>query len=97
MINDEERLYPADPKDCFYYRTLFEIFRVYTTPKLKRVLEANNIKYYLDGKGKPFAHRDAVYGSSYGKSEDNASAAEAMDNMDTAISEFSTTITASTE
>ena len=69
MINDDDKLYPADPKDCFYYRTLFEIFKVYTTPKLKRVLEANNIRYFVDGKGKPFAHRDDVYGSKYGQIE----------------------------
>jgi hypothetical protein len=49
--------------EFLYYRTLFEIFKVYTTPKLKRVLDANNIKYVLDGKGKPLAHRDAVYGA----------------------------------
>lgn len=51
----------ANGKEFLYYRTLFEIFKVYTTPKLKRVLDANNIKYMLDGKGKPLAHRDAVY------------------------------------
>ena len=67
MINDDDKLYPADPKDCFYYRTLFDIFKVYTTPKLKRVLEANNIRYFVDGKGKHFAHRDDVYGSKYGQ------------------------------
>jgi len=69
MINDEDRPYPVDHKECFYYRTLFEIFKVYTTPKLKRVLEANNIRYMVDGKGKPFAHRDDVYGSKYGQNE----------------------------
>ena len=67
MINDEDRLYPAESvgsgEECLYYRTLFEIFKVYTTPKLKRVLEANNIKYMVDGKGKPFARREDVYGS----------------------------------
>jgi len=58
-------------KDYLTYRTLFDIFKVYTTPKLKRVLEANNIKYLVDGKGKPLARIDDVYGSSYGRSEDN--------------------------
>ena len=66
MINDEDRLYPVEPlvsgKECLYYRTLFEIFKVYTTPKLKRVLEANNIRYMVDGKGKPFARHEDVYG-----------------------------------
>ena len=64
-----EAIVQANGKEFLYYRTLFEIFQVYTTPKLKRVLDANNIKYMLDGKGKPLAHRDDVYGSKYGQNE----------------------------
>jgi len=30
--------------DYLYYRDLFNIFKVYTTPKLKRVLDANGIR-----------------------------------------------------
>jgi len=57
-----------------------------------RVLDANGIPYRKDAKGKPMVERVHVDSTA-----DTASAAEAMDNMDAAISEFSTTITASPE
>lgn len=69
--------------DYLYYRDLFNIFKVYTTPKLKRVLEANGIPYRQDGKGKPFCSRSAIEGES---AADSVSAPEAVDNTDTVAS-----------
>jgi predicted flavoprotein YhiN len=43
-----------------YYRELFEIFKAYTTPKLIKVLESQNIKYLIDAKGKPFTTRATI-------------------------------------
>ena len=76
--------------DYLYYRDLFNIFKVYTTPKLKRVLDANGIPYRQDGKGKPFCSRAAIEGES---TSDNVSASEPMDNMDKLISDFPTSVT----
>jgi|TARA_R100000458_G_C8207795_1_gene196267 hypothetical protein len=76
--------------DYLYYRDLFNIFKVYTTPKLKRVLDANGIPYRQDGKGKPFCSRSAIEGES---AADNVSLPEAMDNMDKLISDFPTSVT----
>ena len=76
--------------DYLYYRDLFNIFKVYTTPKLKRVLEANGIPYRQDGKGKPFCSRSAIEGQT---ATDNVSASEAMDNTDKLISDFPTSVT----
>tara|TARA_Y100001951_G_C11262259_1_gene253267 strand:+ start:536 stop:781 length:246 start_codon:yes stop_codon:yes gene_type:complete len=75
--------------DYLYYRDLFNIFKVYTTPKLKRVLEANGIPYRQDGKGKPFCSRSAIEG----EATDNVSLPESMDNMDKLISDFPTSVT----
>lgn len=69
--------------DYLYYRDLFNIFKVYTTPKLKRVLDANGIPYRQDGKGKPFCSRSAIEGES---AADTVSASESMDNTDIAAS-----------
>ena len=57
-----------------------------------RVLDANGIPYRMDAKNKPMVERVHVDSTA-----DTTSAVEAMDNMDAAISEFSTTITASPE
>ena len=76
--------------DYLYYRDLFNIFKVYTTPKLKRVLDANGIAYRQDGKGKPFCSRAAIEGES---AADTVSASEAMDNMEKLISDFPTSVT----
>ena len=46
-----------------YYRDLFSIFKAYTTPKLIKVLDQQNIKYFIDAKGKPFTTRSAIEGA----------------------------------
>ena len=75
-----------------YWSELGDMFKAYTAPTLMRVLDANGIPYRKDAKGKPMVERVHVDSTA-----DAGSAAEAMDNMDAAISEFSTTITASPE
>jgi len=54
-----------------------------------RVLDANGIPYRKDAKGKPMVERVHVDSTA----TDTTSAAEAMDNMDAAISEFPTSVT----
>ena len=76
-----------------YWRELGDMFKAYTAPKLCRVLDANGIPYRMDAKNKPMVERVHVDSTA----ADTTSAAEALDNMDAAISEFSTTITASPE
>ena len=79
-----------------YWRELGDMFKAYTAPKLMRVLDANGIPYRMDAKNKPMVERVHVDSTADAGGE-TISAAQAMDNMDAAISEFSTTITASPE
>tara|TARA_Y100001951_G_scaffold84922_1_gene74567 strand:+ start:186 stop:434 length:249 start_codon:yes stop_codon:yes gene_type:complete len=72
-----------------YWRELGDMFKAYTAPKLMRVLDANGIPYRKDAKGKPMVERVHVDSTA----TDTTSAAEAMDNMDAAISEFPTSVT----
>ena len=76
-----------------YWRELGDMFKAYTAPKLMRVLDANGIPYRKDAKGKPMVERVHVDSTA----TDTTSAAEAMDNMDAAISEFPTTVTVTSE
>tara|TARA_R100001510_G_C7590048_1_gene160066 strand:- start:620 stop:868 length:249 start_codon:yes stop_codon:yes gene_type:complete len=76
-----------------YWRELGDMFKAYTAPKLMRVLDANGIPYRKDAKGKPMVERVHVDSTA----TDTTSAAEAMDNMDTAISEFPTSVTIQAE
>ena len=75
-----------------YWRELGDMFRAYTAPKLMRVLDANGLPYRKDAKGKPMVERVHVDSTA-----DTGGAAEAMEAMENAINEFSTTITASPE
>ena len=43
-----------------YYRDLFNIFDAYTSPKLKRVMDSQNVAYILDSKGRPMTTRAAI-------------------------------------
>ena len=95
------------------WRELGAMFNAHQAPSIIRVLESNNIRYFTDSSGKPIVERsvlDKSYAETAEReakrqaveehlkgSSDTTSAAEAMDNMDAAISEFSTTITASPE
>jgi len=76
-----------------YWRELGDMFKAYTAPKLMRVLDANGIPYRKDAKGKPMVERVHVDSTV----ADTTSAAEAMDNIDAAISEFPTTVTVTSE
>ncbi len=75
-----------------YWRELGDMFKAYTAPKLMRVLDANEIPYRKDAKGKPMVERVHVDSTA-----DTGGAVEAMEAMENAINEFSTTVTASTE
>jgi len=76
-----------------YWRELGDMFKAYTAPKLMRVLDANGIPYRKDAKGKPMVERVHVDSTA----TDTTSVAEAMDNMDAAISEFPTSVTIQSE
>ena len=76
-----------------YWRELGDMFKAYTAPKLMRVLDANGIPYRKDAKGKPMVERVHVDSTA----ADTTSAAEAMDNMETLIDEFPTTVTVTSE
>jgi len=71
-----------------YWRELGDMFKAYTAPKLMRVLDANGIPYRKDAKGKPMVERVHVDSTA-----DAGSAAEAMDNIETLIEEFPTSVT----
>jgi len=49
-----------DKSDYIYFRELFELFNVYQTPKLKRILDDQGVGYFIDAKGKPFTTREAI-------------------------------------
>jgi len=72
-----------------YWRELGDMFKAYTAPKLMRVLDANGIPYRKDAKGKPMVERVHVDSTA----ADTTSAAEAMDNIETLIEEFPTSVT----
>ena len=72
-----------------YWRELGDMFKAYTAPKLCRVLDANGIPYRMDAKNKPMVERVHVDSTA----ADNTSAAEAMDNIETLIEEFPTSVT----
>jgi len=75
-----------------YWRELGDMFKAYTAPKLMRVLDANEIPYRKDAKGKPMVERVHVDSTA-----DTGGAVEAMEAMENAINEFSTTVTVSPE
>ena len=79
-----------------YWRELGDMFKAYTAPKLMRVLDANNIPYRKDAKGKPMVERVHV-DSTVDAGGETISAAQAMDNMGTLIDEFPTTVTVTSE
>jgi len=47
-------------QEFLYYRELFNIFDAYTSPKLKRVMDSQNVSYILDSKGRPMTTRAAI-------------------------------------
>ena len=71
-----------------YWRELGDMFKAYTAPKLCRVLDANGIPYRMDAKNKPMVERVHVDSTA-----DTTSAVEAMDNVETLIGEFPTSVT----
>ena len=64
-----------DP-EYIYYRELFDIFKAFTTPKLKRTLEDQGIRYMMDSKGKPFCLRSSINGHLTGVPEKPSEASE---------------------
>ncbi len=79
-----------------YWRELGDMFKAYTAPKLMRVLDANGIPYRMDAKNKPMVERVHVDSTADAGGE-TISAAQAMDNMETLIDEFPTTVTVTSE
>jgi hypothetical protein len=69
------------------------MFKAYTAPKLMRVLDANGIPYRKDAKGKPMVERVHVDSTV----AETISAAQAMDNIETLIEEFPTSVTVTSE
>jgi hypothetical protein len=76
-----------------YWRELGDMFKAYTAPKLMRVLDANGIPYRKDAKGKPMVERVHVDSTV----AETISAAQAMDNIETLIEEFPTSVTVTSE
>ena len=72
-----------------YWRELGDTFKAYTAPKLMRVLDANGIPYRKDAKGKPMVERVHIDSTA----ADTTSAVEAMENIETLIDEFPTSVT----
>ena len=72
-----------------YWRELGDMFKAYTAPKLMRVLDANGIPYRKDAKGKPMVERVHIDSTA----ADTTSAVEAMENIETLIDEFPTSVT----
>tara|TARA_Y100000114_G_C11734698_1_gene315508 strand:- start:123 stop:380 length:258 start_codon:yes stop_codon:yes gene_type:complete len=79
-----------------YWRELGDMFKAYTAPKLCRVLDANGIPYRMDAKNKPMVERVHVDSTADAGGE-TISAAQAMDNMETLIEEFPTSVTVTSE
>jgi len=77
-----------------YWRELGDMFKAYTAPKLCRVLDANGIPYRMDAKNKPMVERIHV-DSTADTGCDTTSAAQAMENIETLIDEFPTSVTVS--
>ena len=78
-----------------YWREL-GICSKFTAPKLCRVLDANGIPYRMDGKNKPMVERIHV-DSTVDAGGETISAAQAMENIETLIDEFPTSVTVTTE
>jgi len=58
----------TDQTEYLYYRDLFDIFKVYQVPKLIRILDEQDIKYFKDAGEKPFTTRAAIDGALEGSS-----------------------------
>jgi len=76
-----------------YWRELGDMFKAYTAPKLCRVLDANGIPYRMDAKNKPMVERVHVDSTA----ADTPSAVDAMENIETLIEEFPTSVTIQSE
>ena len=76
-----------------YWRELGDMFKAYTAPKLCRVLDANGIPYRMDAKNKPMVERVHVDSTA----ADTPSAVDAMENIETLIEEFPTSVTIHSE
>lgn len=91
------------------WRELGAMFNAHQAPSIIKVLESNNIPYFTDSSGKPIVER-SVLDKSYTKTAEREAkrqeaekslkeggAAKAMEAMENAISEFSTSVTTSPE
>ena len=76
------------------WRELASIFNSYKSPSLMKILDSKNIPYIKDSAGKPIVERALLEGE-YAKADEGAE--KAMQAMETAISEFPTSVTTSPE
>ena len=76
-----------------YWRELGDMFKAYTAPKLCRVLDANGIPYRMAAKNKPMVERVHIDSTA----ADTPSAVDAMENLETLIDEFPTSVTVTQE
>ena len=95
------------------WRELGAMFNAHQAPSIIKVLESNNIPYFTDSSGKPIVERSVLDKSyaktaereakrqaverSLKESSETISAAEAMDNIETLIDEFPTSVTVTSE
>ena len=85
---------PNISENYVQWRELAGLFNSWKSPSLMKILDSKNIPYIKDSAGKPIVERALLEGE-YAKADEGAD--KAMQAMETAISEFSTTITASPE
>ena len=104
---------PNISENYIQWRELGAMFNAHQAPSIIKVLESNNIPYFTDSSGKPIVERSVLDSSyakiedreakrqavekSLKEGGDTTSAAQAMENIETLIDEFPTSVTVTTE